>query len=184
MSSLEQEVRTLQKQVRRQRRWNIGLGALVIVGGLMAATAEQSVPDVIQAKKFEVVNDEGKAVVTLEVFQGGGVINSCDKKGNMMFLVLDEIGKDGVSRGTVHTRNGKGQTLVELGATREGEGMVETQNGKGQTLVEIGTTTGGSGSVTTKNGKGVLLVRITTDRSGNGAVAAQDASGNIKATLP
>ena len=60
MSTLEQDVRTLQdqlrvqqSQVRRQRRWNIALGAVVVVGGLMAATGVRSVPDVIQAKKFE-----------------------------------------------------------------------------------------------------------------------------------
>ena len=52
MSTLEQDVRTLQSQVRRQRRWNIALGAVVVVGGLMAATGVRSVPDVIQAKKF------------------------------------------------------------------------------------------------------------------------------------
>ena len=53
MSTLEQDVRTLQSQVRRQRRWNIALGAVVVVGGLMAATGVRSVPDVIQGKKFE-----------------------------------------------------------------------------------------------------------------------------------
>ena len=58
--SLENQLRIQQSQVRRQRRWNIALGAVVVVGGLMAATGVRSVPDVIQAKKFEVVNDEGK----------------------------------------------------------------------------------------------------------------------------
>ena len=52
MSSLEQEVRTLQKQVRRQRRWNIALGALVVVGGLIAATAERSVPEEVISVQY------------------------------------------------------------------------------------------------------------------------------------
>ena len=125
----QEQVRLQQFQVRRQRRWNIALGAVVVVGGLMAATGVRSVPDVIQAKKFEVVNDEGVTVVKLETFQGGGVINSCDKKGSMTFLVLNETDKDGVSRGMVGTYNGKGQALVALGATTGGKGAVETQNG-------------------------------------------------------
>ena len=54
MSTLEQDVRTLQSQVRRQRRWNIALGSVVVVGGLMAATGVRSVPDVIQGKNFEI----------------------------------------------------------------------------------------------------------------------------------
>ena len=92
MSTLEQDVRTLQdqsrqqSQVRRQRRWNIALGAVVVVGGLMAATGVRSVPDVIQAKKFEVVNDEGVAVVKLHSFQGGGVIWNFDRRGFRLVL--------------------------------------------------------------------------------------------------
>ena len=101
MSSLEEEVRTLQKQVRHQRRWNLALGALVLVGGLMAATAERSVPDVIQAKKFEVLNDEGKAVVTLgeidERGRSGGFVKTVAKmyghQENFCLMGTPEIGQ-------------------------------------------------------------------------------------------
>ena len=63
IESLENQLRDQQSQVRRQRRWNIALGAVVVVGGLMAATGVRSVPDVIQAKKFEVVGDRGDGQV-------------------------------------------------------------------------------------------------------------------------
>ena len=205
MSTLEQDVHALQSQVRRQRRWNLGLGALVVVGGLMAATAERSVPDVIQAKKFEVVNEEGVAVVKIHSFQGGGVIWGFDKKRVPTFCVTTQTGTDGVSLGTVTTMNGRGQKLVELGVDTEMNGSVITKGGKGGTLVQLGsgpsggavTTKNGNGgtlvqitansnggAVTTQNGKGGSLVLIAADRNGGGAVLAQDAEGNIKATLP
>jgi|GEM_PF-6602602 len=118
MSTLEEEVRTLQTQVRGQRRWNIALGALgalgalVVGGGLMAATSSRSVPDVIQAKKFEVVNDEGKVLVRL----GANV--------------------DG--NGLVKTQNGKGQTLVVLSSyTGQRGGYVETYTTTGTSTGEI-----------------------------------------------
>ena len=116
----QEQVRLQQFQVRRQRRWNIALGAVVVVGGLMAATGVRSVPDVIQAKKFEVVNDEGKVIVLIE-----------------------SVFSKGEHYGFVKTQNGKGGALVELGVTSGGNGMVKTQNGKGQTLVELGATTDG-----------------------------------------
>ncbi len=91
----------------------------------------------IQAKKFEVVNDEGKVIVKLGNLVGGGVDN-----------------------GILVTRKSKGQTLVELGVIEGGNGADRTQNGKGQTIVELGVTEGGNGSVTTKNGKGQTLVEL------------------------
>ena len=145
MAISQAEFASLQSQVRRQRRWNIALGAVVVVGGLMAATGVRSVPDVIQAKKFEVVNDQGVAVVTLMSFEGHGVIVNLDKKGVATFLVGHEVGEDGVSLGSVQTQNGKGGTLVTLGATASGTGVVQTKNGKGQTLVRIGAYTGQQG---------------------------------------
>ncbi|MCP4833438.1 MAG: hypothetical protein GY895_01620, partial [Phycisphaera sp.] len=136
MSTLEQDVRTLQSQVRRQRRWNITLGAVVVVGGLMAATGVRSVPDVIQAKRFEMVNDEGKVLVMMNsVFYQGqhyGFVTTLDGEGQ----ALVELGAKVGGEGSVTTKDGKGQTLVVLGATEDGEGLVKTQNGKGQTLVE------------------------------------------------
>ena len=183
MSTLEQEVRTLQKQVRRQRRWNIALGGLVLVGGLMAATAAKSVPDVIQAKTFEVVNDAGVAVVTLESFKDAGAINLTDKNGNMTFFALSAEDKDGMSLGMVTTRNGKGQTLVELGVTTAGEGLVETQNGKGGRLVKLGTTTDGEGVVVTENGKGEKLVELGVTTDGEGFVETQNGKGQNLVSL-
>ncbi|MDB4775915.1 hypothetical protein OAG62_02200 [bacterium] len=206
MSTLEQEVRLLQNQVRRQRRWNIALGGVLLLSGCIATTTSQSVPDVIQAKKFEVVNDAGQVIVVMEslFFRGEhyGVVTTQNSMGN----TLVELGATSGGTGLVETHNGKGQVLVELGATENGEGLVatkndtgqslirlaasdggglvKTQNGKGQTLVELGANMVGTGVVKIQNDKGQALVVITTDQSGNGAVLAQDAAGNIKATLP
>ena len=51
MSTLGQDVRTLQSQVRRQRRWNIALGAVVVVGGLMAAVGSGPMSQGQESKK-------------------------------------------------------------------------------------------------------------------------------------
>jgi hypothetical protein len=119
---MQNEINELRNQVRTLKRMLFGVFGVVVVGGLLAATSLQSVPDVIQAKKFEVVNDEGKVVV-----------------------VMEPVLHQGTHYGFVTTANSKGQTLVELTATTEGEGVVETQNGKGQTLVKLGTYSGTHG---------------------------------------
>ena len=183
IESLENQLRIQQSQVRRQRRWNIALGAVVVVGGLMAATGVRSVPDVIQAKKFEVVNDEGKSVVVLRSIQGHGLIASNDKNGVLTFVVVNAVGKGGVFEGSMQTLNSKGQKLVELGATTGGNGFVKTQNGKGQTLVELSATTDGEGVVTTQNGKGQTLVKLAATVDGEGAIQTQNGKGQALVKL-
>ena len=96
MSVNEDRIASLENQVRRQRRWNIALGAAVMAGGLMAATSVRTVPDVIQAKKFEVVNDEGTAVVTLRSSKGSGVIMNHDHMGRRTFIGSNTAGKDSI----------------------------------------------------------------------------------------
>ena len=141
IESLENQLRDQQSQVRRQRRWNIALGAVVVVGGLMAATGVRSVPDVIQAKKFEVVNDEGKVIVLIEsVFSRESITDSLQPRTVRVKHLWNSV-RPVNGNGSVETQNGKGQTLVELSVTTGGEGAVETQNGKGQTLVKLGATT-------------------------------------------
>ena len=166
MSITEVEFRTLQNQMRRQRRWNIALGALVVVGGLMAATSARSVPAVIQAKKFEVVNDAGEVIVQMNsvVHEGTDYGFVTTRNNNGQILVV--LGANTGGNGLVRTENGKGQTLVKLGATAGGTGLVRTQNGTGQTLVELGTSTSGAGLVKTQNGSGQALVELSSGPTG------------------
>ena len=70
----EERINGLETQVRTLKRIVYGFGCLLVAGIVVSATSVQTVPDVIQAKKFEVVNDEGKVVVDIssEAFYGGG----------------------------------------------------------------------------------------------------------------
>ena len=69
--STDTRIATLESQVRTLKRMLFGVFGVVVVGGLLAATSLQSVPDVIQAKKFEVVDQHGqsKAVFGLGPFK-------------------------------------------------------------------------------------------------------------------
>lgn len=69
---MQNEINELRNQVRTLKRMLFGVFGVVIVGGLLAGTTMQSVPDLIQAKKFEVVNDEGKTVVAFYALPDGG----------------------------------------------------------------------------------------------------------------
>ena len=156
----DNRIESLETQVRTLKRMLFGVFGVVIVGGLLAATTLQSVPDVIRAKKFEVVNDAGKVIVQMDSVLHQethyGFVRTLNSKGG----TLVALGVSTEGTGSVTTENGKGGTLVALGVSTGGggEGLVTTGNGKGGTLVELGATVNGEGMVTTGNGKGGTLV--------------------------
>ena len=131
-------IESLETQVRTLKRMLFGVFGLVVVGGLLSATTLQSVPDVVQAKKFEVVNDEGKVFVrisgmstqpnSIKSHQDGGIISTYDSQGKNLIL----MGMNMHGSGGIQTMNNKGQTLVALGTNPSGEGTVITENGKGE----------------------------------------------------
>ncbi len=151
--NIEQRLDRLERQNRRLKG---GLGLLlltVVVGLLLGFAGQEKVPDVVKAKAFHVVTDDGKVLLKLEDTLGLGIA------------------------GTLTAMNGKGQILVRLAATTGGEGAVVTMNGKGQELVSLMATTDGEGMVTTLDGKGQALVRLVATARGEGGVLVHDPSG-------
>ena len=132
-------IESLESQIRILRRMLFGVFGLVVVGGLLAATTLQAVPDVIQAKKFEVVDGAGKVFVRIS-----GSSNQPDS--------IESRQQGGI----ITTHNPQGETLVLLGMNDRGSGAIQTMNNKGRTLVALSTNLKGEGSIITENGKGEL----------------------------
>jgi hypothetical protein len=86
---LKAQVRTLDaaltKQSRTFRRVSYGFVLLIIAGCGVATTSMQSVPDVIQAKRFEVINDQGQVMVGLSQDSDGGLLSLLNKNGEVTF---------------------------------------------------------------------------------------------------
>ena len=135
---MQNEVNELRNQVRALRRLLLAVIVLVGFGGLLASTGAQEVPDVIQAKRFEVVNDEGKVFVlisgsttqpnTIKSHQDGGIISTYGSRGETLIL----MGMNDRGSGAIQTRNNKGKTLVSIGTNPSGGGTVFTEDGRGE----------------------------------------------------
>ena len=165
---MQNEITELRNQVRTLKRIVYGFGCLLVAGIVVGATSLQTVPDVIQAKSFHVVNDEGNPLVGLGYMTANGVDNGAIVLGNSKQQPLVILGASDSGQGFIRTVDGKeGQTLVALGATIDG-GMVVIKNGKGQELVTLGVTAGGNGSVKTQNDKGHPLVVLGSYTGLNG----------------
>ena len=99
----EERINGLETQVRTLKRIVCLVCCLLVAGVIVSATSLQTVPDVIQAKKFEVVNDEGKVVASFYANMGGGMLSFSNKDGE----VVAGLGSDEVNGGGVLGINNK-----------------------------------------------------------------------------
>jgi len=98
----EERIAVLELQYRTMKRIVLGVAcvislnfaicSLIIVGYFVSTT---NAHDVIQAKKFEVVNDEGKVVASFYANMGGGMLSFSNKDGE----VVAGLGSDEVNGG-------------------------------------------------------------------------------------
>lgn len=142
-------IESLEAQVRTLRRMLFGVFGLVVLGALLAATTLQTVPDVIRAKKFEVVNEDEQPIVLLAANQAGGLVEI--RNGNGKGLVRLTSHPEG---GTISIHDSRARTLILMGGNERGSGALQTRTNKGGTLVSVGTNLAGEGVVFTENGSG------------------------------
>ena len=123
---MQNEITELRNQVRTLKRIVYGFGCLLVAGVVVSATSLQTVPDVIQAKRFEVVNDEGKPVVNLYAYDDGGVLSIQNKEGKSVAALFTNT-----NGGVLGIHNKDGKQVAKLSAN-EGGGVLKTLDGKGE----------------------------------------------------
>jgi len=137
----EERINVLETQVRTLKRIVYGFGCLLVAGIVVGATSLQTVPDVIQAKKFEVVNDEGK--VRARIFMIGG------QEGQQSMLQM---------------HNNDGLSVIQISTNNQG-GNLEFFNGDGKNSVSLNTLfAGGSLKIRNKDGEGVARLTYKLKR--------------------
>ena len=75
MTSMEQQIRATRRAADRYRRAAVGLGLGLVAVTMLAADGDPALPEVIQARRFEVVDHAGHVVVALAAGELGGEVN-------------------------------------------------------------------------------------------------------------
>jgi hypothetical protein len=154
---MQNEITELRNQVRTLKRIVYGFGCLLVAGVVVSATSLQTVPDVIQAKKFEVVNDEGKIVVGLYANKDGGMLsifnNESHTNGSRKTSVKLYATEDG---GHLSIRNKDGQQSLQLNATDENGGQLQVFNRDGNHGAGLFAFIDGGGILITFDNKGEI----------------------------
>ena len=129
----EERINVLETQVRTLKRIVYGFGCLLVAGVVVSATSVNRIPDVIQAKKFEVMNNEGKPVVGLSanaIGMGRLIVRNKDSK-PVLAIFADTYG---MGRLSVRSKDGKPGVLISV--SKDG-GEISTANDKGETTSSL-----------------------------------------------
>jgi len=155
MNSIEMR---LQKLEATNRRYKTIL--VVIIASFatffMAFKNPKTIPDVIQARRFEVVDYSGNVLVALSQDDGKGLIK---------------------------TYNKDGKKLVNITYTSNQEGYLGLEDGKGQETMRFSSSNdGGGGYFAIYNPSGNRTLTLTNDNSG-GNIYVGNSSGNTRAAI-
>jgi hypothetical protein len=186
MNEVTARLESLERRVARQRWAMVALAAALAAAVLPAWSPSGAAPEVLRARRLEVVNDAGEALVVLAQKDGRGVVATQTPAGRLLVTLTSTA--DG--SGLVAVGNAGGQRLVELsGRSAEGAeaesattGVVSAYNGRGQVAVSL-LASRGAGLVQTFNAKQqpAAMLGGIDDR---GVLALFDAAGKVRHTVP
>jgi hypothetical protein len=205
MSTIESRFAAIERQLRFHQLVIAGL--LVALVALVSYGATEGVPDEIRAKKFAVVNEEGREVVVIESWAHGGWIATFPAKGlylpsfllshtddgHGLLTVRNKDGKDIVYAGATESGSGAlavfnkdGKNIIYAGGAESGDGLLNVYNKDGGKGVRVQGTTpgGGGGSLLVSSKTGETVVQILADEYGMGSIGAFDRQGKGRTLTP
>ncbi|MDB5201188.1 MAG: hypothetical protein JWQ27_597 [Ferruginibacter sp.] len=164
MRNLEERLTKMEKTINIYR---MIFGAMITIGFtfvLMSADKKQFVPDRIQAKSFEVVDDYGNVLVSLKPENGNGLVNTYSKAGYRLVSLFPSDG----GGGGINTFDTDGQVNFKVTRTMDGGGYMALFNSDRKEVFEVGTTTANSGyfRVNDRDGEKLAWLTYTTDGGG------------------
>ena len=174
---MQNEITELRNQVRTLKRIVYGFGCLLVAGVVVGATSLQTVPEVIQAKRFEVVNDDGKTVAEIFADEDGGALRILNKDGQPVvgFFADEDGGMLGIS-------NKDGTPVSGLYSDKDG-GVLRIYSKDGASVATIfAREDGGAFGILNKDGG--TVVGLFSDDNSDGRVITLDNKGEITSTAP
>jgi hypothetical protein len=170
--SLEQRVALLEKNLRFYRYGFIVL--LTIIGGglLMSFKSRKTdAPDLIQAKSFQVVDDNGKVLVDINKEDDNGQISTFTPEGKRLVSLFTTDG----GAGGMNTFDKNGKVLFKVTNTAEGGAYMALFNSSTTEVAEWGVAPNESGYFRLNDRDGNKLAWMTYTQDGGGYFSLSNA---------
>ena len=172
----------LRKVERSQARYRAAFLVTAALAAVLCTTgARRQTETVIQAKSFEVVNDDAKVLARFSSVNGKGDFRTYRADGNPLVSMISS--KD--DSGRVEVYNADGKSIITLSTSTTGAGSLVVNTSSGTRSIQIGSTPEKNGGIWIYNAEGNRIAVITTATgTSDGLAETYDAAGKKTGHLP
>jgi hypothetical protein len=185
MDNVTQEslvVLRLRKLEKSQARYRAAFLVTAALAAVMCTTgARHQAETLIQAKSFEVVNDDAKVLARMTSVNGKGDFRMYRADGNPLVSLYSS--KD--DSGRVEVFNADGKPIITLSTSTTGAGSLIINSSSGARTIQIGSTPDNNGGIWIYNAEGIRIGVITAATGTfDGLAETYDAAGTKTGHLP
>ena len=172
----------LRKLEKSQARYRIAfLSTAVLTAAICLMGAKHRTDDLIQAKTFEVVNDDAKVMARITTANSKGDFRLFRADGQPLVSVYSSID----NTGRVDLYNANGKPMISMSSATNGAGSIIINNSSGNTSVQMASNNQNHGGLWVFNADGKRIAVITTSgTSADGVAEIYDAAGTKTGHLP
>jgi hypothetical protein len=172
MTTIELRLAAVERQLRFHRPVIAGL--LVALVALVGYGAMEGVPDVIRAREFSVVNQQGIDVLVARAdSDGAGVFTVSTKEGRTAFGVAVGLG----GGGGLAVFNRDGRWIWQVGSDSGGSGTLSLAGANGRPMFHVLAPTRGGGALSLYNNDGSAILQSFPNSNGGGSLGIDDSRG-------
>ncbi len=178
-SEMLPRLRKLERSQNRYKAAFIVTAAIAVF--LCTIGARKHADDTLQAKSFEIVNDDGKVLARFSSVNGKGEFRSYRADGNPLVSLYSSTDNSG----RVELYNADGRSVITLSTATSGSGIISVNTGSGERSIVLGSTPSNNGGVWIYNADGKRIATISTaSGTSDGLAETYDASGTRTGHLP
>ena len=187
MSQLEQRISRLEKNLRYYRIF-FGTSVIALIAVLLISSGKKTeVPDLIKAKAFQVVDDDGNVLLLMNKEKDNGQVVTYSGSGQKLVRLFTSEG----GAGAINTFDKTGKLNFKVTKITEGGGYMALYNSEENEVMEAGSIIGNAGYMQINNHNGKKIAWITEVSNGGGSLSlynkelgsifleAQDAGGRV-----
>ena len=167
MNQVEQRISKLEKNLKVYRFFSFAAVLATAAFFLMSSGQKQSVPDLIKAKAFQVVDDDGNVILLLNKEKGNGNLITYSPTGQRLVRLFTSEG----GAGAINTFDANGKLNFKVTKIVEGGGFMALYNSEDEPVMEAGSIIGNAGYLQVNDHSGKKIAWITEVTNGGGSLS-------------
>ena len=167
MNQIEQRISSLEKSLKFYRIFfSVSIIALIAVL-LMSSGKKTEVPDLIKAKAFQVVDDDGNVLCLLNKEKNNGSVYTYSANGTKLVQLFTSVG----GAGAINTFAGNGKLNFKVTQITDGGGYMALYNSDQNEILEAGSIIGNAGYLQVNDHNAKKIAWITEVKDGGGSLS-------------